>query len=234
MATVPLQLPVGGRALLGLLGQYELVNFETTSSLTLLAPQLSDRIVVVELVSTQFARFNRISEQVRAHGWQVDATMEPFREALDGFAGATPAHDWPTAQLRALLVNGLRSDFSERISQGLAKPLAELIAPGPVAWRIADFAHRTLGAALADDPDLAGGLALFGRRLAAEALGQCQRIASKEVELTSLVSAAMAAGEGAEQPDHSDDLTSLGAVSRLLEELMEGHSARMARLGLGS
>lgn len=101
---------------------------------------------------------------------------------------------------------------------------------GPVAWRIADFANRTLSQSLADDPDLAGSLALYGRRLAAEALGQCQRIAAKEVELTELVASAVPRPDDAQ----TGDMAALGAVSVLLEQLMEGHSRRMARLGLAS
>ena len=228
--TIPIDLPVGGRELLGVLGQCELVDFEVLSFSGEFAPTLDDRIAVAELATAQVKRFNRVADQLHAHGWPVGDSLEAFREPLDAFAQATQPTDWPTAQLRSLLVSGLRTDFADKLSAAWPEPMARLISPGPVAWRIADFANRTLSQSLADDPDLAGSLALYGRRLAAEALGQCQRIAAKEVELTELVASAVPRPDDAQ----TGDMAALGAVSVLLEQLMEGHSRRMARLGLAS
>lgn len=229
-ATIPIELPTGGRELLGVLGQCELVDFEMFTAQSAYAPSLDDRIAVAELASAQFRRFNRIADQLHAHNWPIAESLQPFREPIDSFAEATGAPDWPTSQLRALLVSGLRADFADKLVAAWPGPLADLITPGPIAWRIADFANRSLSQALADDPQRAGQLALYGRRLAAEALGQCQRIAAKEVALTELVATAIPRSSDAQ----NSDMAALGAVSVLLEELMEGHSRRMARLGLAS
>ncbi|MDK9344298.1 hypothetical protein FAM22021_000999 [Propionibacterium freudenreichii] len=60
--TIPIDLPVGGRELLGVLGQCELVDFEVLSFSGEFAPTLDDRIAVAELATAQFKRFNRVAD----------------------------------------------------------------------------------------------------------------------------------------------------------------------------
>ncbi len=222
-------MPAGGRALLGFTAQADLVDFEMLAASGELAPSLDERLTVAGLAAAQFDRFERISEELHVAGAAVDEVLEPFREALDSFARATHPGNWVTSQLRAVLVTGLRTEFSARLAPQLSDPLAELLAPGPAAWRTSDFASRTVQKAIEEQPTIAGSLALFGRRLAAEAVGQCQRIAAKEAELTAFIAAELKprATQG------SRELSDLGVISALLEELMDGHARRMARLGLG-
>lgn len=222
-------MPEGGRALLGFTAQADLVDFEMLAASGALAPSLDERLTVAGLAAAQFDRFERINEELHVEGVAVDGVLEPFREALDSFAQATHPGNWVTAQLRALLVTGLRTDFSARLAPQLSGALAELLAPGPGAWRTTDFASRTVQKGIEEDPDIAGTLALFGRRLAAEAVGQCQRIAAREAGLTTFIA-------GALKPQATKgprELSDLGVISALLEELMDGHARRMARLGLG-
>ncbi|SER69894.1 tRNA-(MS[2]IO[6]A)-hydroxylase (MiaE)-like [Propionibacterium cyclohexanicum] len=222
-------MPGGGRDLLGFTAQADLVDFEMLAASGGLAPSLDDRLTVAGLAAAQFDRFERISEELRVEGAAVDATLEPFREAFDSFAQATRPSSWVVSQLRALLVTGLRTDFSARLAPKLSEPLAQLLAPGPAAWRTTDFASRAVQKAISARPEIGGSLALFGRRLAAEAVGQCQRIAAKQADLTALVADVLkpAGAKG------SRELDDLGVISGLLEELMDGHARRMARLGLG-
>lgn len=225
----PIEMPEGGRELLGFTAQADLVDFEMLAACGALAPSLDERLTVAGLAAAQFDRFERISEELRIEGVPVAGVLESFREALDSFAQATRPANWVTSQLRALLVTGLRTDFSARLAPQLSGPLAQLLAPGPAAWRTTDFASRTVQKAISQDPDIAGPLALFGRRLAAEAVGQCQRIAARQAALTTLV-AHVLKPRTTQEPHELGDL---GVISGLLEELMDGHARRMARLGLG-
>lgn len=228
-APTPIELPDGGVQLLGFTAQADLVDFEMLTASAPLAPSLTQRIDVATLAADQLGRFERIREQIIAQGLRPTAVLEPYREALDAFASATRARDWDACALRALLVNGVRGDFIDAIRGRLDAGLVQLIEPGPTAWRITDFAGRALPEALAADPSASGALALYGRRFAAEAVGQIQRLVAREVELTSLV--ARAAG-GPEAITSAGD--ELGVVSELLEKLMAEHARRLVRLGLGS
>lgn len=225
----PLGMPAGGRELLGFVAQGDLVDFEMLASSGTMAPSLDERLTVAELAAAQFDRFERISDELHLQGIAIDECLEPFREAVDSFARATQPANWLMAQFRALLVTGLRADFSARLAPKLPEGIAQLLAPGPAAWQTTDFASRTVQNGIDANPDIAGPLALFGRRLAAEAVGQCQRIAARETDLTRLI--AQSLGSGSTQD--SSELDDLGAMSALLEELMDGHARRMARLGLG-
>ncbi|WP_316668515.1 ferritin-like fold-containing protein [uncultured Propionibacterium sp.] len=228
-APAPIELPAGGAQLLGFTAQADLVDFEMLTASAPMAPTLSQRIDVATLAADQFGRFERIGEQIAAQNLVLTEVLRPYREALDAFARATRARDWAACALRALLVNGLRADFIAAIRDRLDGRLAALIEPGPGAWRISDFVGRALSEALDADPASAGALALYGRRFAAEAIGQIQRLVAREVELTSLVAHA-AVGNGAVTSAGDE----LGVVSELLERLMAGHAKRLARLGLGS
>ena len=228
-APSPIELPPGGADLLGFTAQADLVDFEMLTASAPLAPTLAQRIDVAMLAADQFARFERIADQLAAQDLVLVDTLEPYREALDAFARATRARTWDTCVLRALLVNGLRADFVAAIGNRLDDRIAALIEPGPTAWRITDFAGRSLSEALEADPTATGALSLYGRRFAAEAVGQIQRLVARQVEFTSLVARAA---------DSDDAITSagdeLGVVSELLERLMVEHGKRLARLGLGT
>ncbi|SYZ32442.1 Uncharacterised protein [Propionibacterium australiense] len=224
----PLELPPGGVQLLGFTAQADLVDFEMLTASAPLAPTLSQRIDVATLAADQFTRFERIADQIVAQGLTLVEALEPYREALDAFARATRARTWDTCVLRALLVNGLRADFVAAIGGRLDDRLAALIEPGPTAWRVSDFAGRSLSEALDADPTATGALSLYGRRFAAEAIGQIQRLVARQVELTALVARA-AGGEGTIASAGDE----LGVVSELLEKLMVEHGKRLARLGLG-
>jgi hypothetical protein len=75
-------------------------------------------------------------------------------------------------------------------------------------------------AAIAADPDIAGRLALWGRRLVGEAMSQAQRVLAERPALAALLTGA---------PNGS-----LAEITRIMSRLVENHSARMARLGLSA
>ena len=75
--------------------------------------------------------------------------------------------------------------------------------------------------AIADDPRLAGRLALWGRRLMGEALTQAQRVAAEREALSALLAG------GVDRP-----ALDLAAIGRMFTRITERHTERMALLGL--
>lgn len=83
-----------------------------------------------------------------------------------------------------------------------------------------DFVVDRVRAAIEADPDIAGRLALWGRRMVGEAMSQAQRLLAERPALAGLLTGA---------PDGS-----LAEINRIMSRLIEHHSARMARLGLSA
>jgi hypothetical protein len=86
----------------------------------------------------------------------------------------------------------------------------------------AEFAVSRVRAAIADDPTLAGRLALWARRLVGEALGEAQRVAAEREPLARLLAGA-ASGKTASQ---------LGEIGRMFARITDAHAQRMANLQL--
>jgi hypothetical protein len=83
----------------------------------------------------------------------------------------------------------------------------------------AEFAVREVEAAVAEQPAVAGRLALWARRLVGEAISQTQHVLADRDSLMLL----LVEGTG--------DLT---GVAALINRITERHAERMAALGLGS
>ena len=75
--------------------------------------------------------------------------------------------------------------------------------------------------AIADNPKIAGRLALWARRLMGEALSQAQRVAAERDALAALLDG------GVDRPGMD-----LAAIGRMFARLAETHTARMSALGL--
>ena len=85
----------------------------------------------------------------------------------------------------------------------------------------ADFVVEHIRDAIAEDPKIAGRLALWGRRLMGEALSQAQRVAAERDALTALLVG------GVDRPGMD-----LAAIGRMFTRLSETHTDRMEALGL--
>src|SRR5690606_8867657 len=87
----------------------------------------------------------------------------------------------------------------------------------------AEFIAAKVKQAVAEEPTLAGRLALWARRLVGEALSQAQRVALDRPQLAEL----LAKGDSSEERNGD-----LAAVSRIFARLTESHNARLQAMGL--
>lgn len=204
--------------LLGLLAQASLVGAQQASAASALAPAVDDRLALARLAGRRLAHLDALVAEVVRHGVAPAAALQPFVAPVDEFTRHAPATGWGEALVRLCVATGIAGDVAEAVRPGLGSDLAALVPDDDGTGD--DAPARMLTRLLADDPANRDRLALYGRRLLAEALSQVQRIAVAHPGLTALLGGA------------GDEAEELAAVSRLMNDLAARHGRRLAELGL--
>lgn len=205
--------------LLGVLAFGELTAFERLATDARLAPTIPDKHALAAMAVAEFGHYRQLREHLEAAGVDAEAAMDPFVAPLTAFHDSTPPKSWLESLIKAYVGDGLASDFYREVSAFVPDAATrELIVTVLADTSQATFAVARVREAIAVDPALAGRLALWARRLVGEALIQAQSVAVDRDALTELL-----VGGGA------GDLASIAA---LLTRLTDGHTARMAALGL--
>ncbi len=210
--------------LLGLLAYAELVAFFRLSEDAALAPSLADKAALGEMAVAEFGHFQMLRGQIARMGATPEQAMQPFVEPLDAFHARTAPSDWLEGLVKAYVGDGIAADFYRAIAVLLDTQTRQLVLDVLADTGHADFVISRVRAAIDADPAVAGRLALWARRLVGEALAQAHRVAAERAPLARLVAggAAGQAGPGGEQ----------GEIGRMFARLTDAHDERMTALGL--
>jgi hypothetical protein len=204
--------------LLGVLAYGELTAFERLASDARLAPTIADKVALATMAAAEFAHFSQLRDHLTSLGVDPEEAMRPFVQPLDEFHDTTDPNDWLEGLIKAYVGDGLATDFYREVSAFVTdEPTRELVLHVLADTGQAEFAVSRVREATAEDPALAGRLALWARRLVGEALLQAQRVAVERDALTEL----LVGGSG-----------DLAGIARLLTRLTDNHTARMKALGL--
>lgn len=205
--------------LLGVLAYGELTAFERLADDARLAPTIADKAALAAMAVAEFGHFRRLVARLEDMGADPEAAMAPFVAPLDDFHDSTAPDDWLEGLVKAYVGDGFASDFYREVAAFVDDETRELVLEVLADTGHAAFAVDRVRAAIANDPTVAGRLALWARRLVGEALVQAQRVAVDREALAALI----AGGVG-----------DLAAIGRLLARLTQRHSDRMAQLGLAA
>ncbi|QDP96424.1 hydroxylase [Microlunatus elymi] len=211
----------GALELLGAVAYGELAAFDRLAADARLAPELTDRVQMTEMAAAQFTHFGLVRDRISELGADVLEQMQPYHRPFDEFHQLTQPKTWHEGLLKAYISDGMAADFYREVSELVDDRTREVVHEVLAEQAYADFAVDRVRAAIEADPDIAGRLALWGRRLVGEALSQAQRVATERPALTELLTA-----QTQEEP--------LVLISRLTSQLVSNHTARMRRLGLSS
>ena len=211
----------GGLELLGAVAYGELAAFDRLAADARLAPQLTDRVRMTEMAALQYAHFCLVRDRITELGGDLLTVMEPYRRPFEDFHRLTQPKTWYEGLLKAYLGDGLAADFYREVSELVDDRTRAVVHEALAEDDFADFVVQRVRAVIEGDPDIAGRLALWGRRLTGEALSQAQRVAAERQALTDLLTG-------------PDDQQPLVRISQLTSRLVGNHTARMARLGLKS
>jgi tRNA-(MS[2]IO[6]A)-hydroxylase (MiaE)-like len=209
--------------LLGALAYGELTAFERLADDAAFAPSIADKAALAAMAVAEYHHFELLRDRIVGLGTAPEVAMEPFLEALESFHERTAPSDWLEGLVKAYVGDGIAEDFYREVSAYLDESSRDLVLRVLEDTGHSAFAVDRVRGAIAEDPRLAGRLALWGRRLVGEALSQAQRVAAERDALSSLLVG------GIDQPG-----ADLAEVGRMFARLTENHTRRMAALGLSA
>ncbi len=173
--------------LFGLLAYAELVAFFNLSGDAELAPTLEDKAALGGMAVAEFGHFRVLHGALTRMGAVPEQAMEPFVAPLDAFHDRTEPADWLEGLVKAYVGDGIAADFYRAVAE-LLEPQAQALVKEVLAdTGHAGFVIARVRAAIAADPPVAGRLALWARRLVGEALAQAHRVVAERPALAKLV-----------------------------------------------
>jgi hypothetical protein len=178
------------------------------------APTLSLRERQAAFAVEEFERYQVLRRRLSALTDDPEASMAPFRGALDNFFDGAPTSDWLEAQVFQYIGDAISTDFADLISPNLDEKTAAAVREG-IAGRAAHeaFALDQISGALSADPGAEARVAAATGTIVGNALGRL-----REAIVTSDALAVVLGGE-----EHVKDL---------VLELLGRHRERLEQLGL--
>jgi hypothetical protein len=203
--------------LLGVLAYGELIAFERLAVDAQLAPGVADKIALATMANAEFNHFRQLRDHLVSRGADPIAAMAPFIEPLDSFHDSTQPSDWYEGLIKAYVGDGMATDFYREVATYVQDDETRVLIQEVLAdTGQASFAVARVKEIIAEEPSVAGRLALWARRLVGEALIQAQQVA---VERDALLELLVGSGD-------------LAGIMRLLKSITDKHEERMAALGL--
>ena len=209
--------------LLGLLAYAELVSFFRLASDAELAPTLTDKAELAAFAATEQAHHQVLRRKLVELGVDPEEAMQPFISPLVAWHAHTTPQTWLESLVKAYVGDGIAADFYRQVAEVTDPEIRELVVDVLSEEGRAEFIAAKVKQAVAEEPTLAGRLALWARRLVGEALSQAQRVALDRPQLAEL----LAKGDSSEERNGD-----LAAVSRIFARLTESHNARLQAMGL--
>ncbi|HLS39198.1 MAG TPA: ferritin-like fold-containing protein [Ornithinicoccus sp.] len=205
--------------LFGLLSYAELTACLRMAADAERSPHIDVQMALARMSSLEEAHFELLSARLAELGADPEEAMRPFVPAVSAFHDRTRPRDWLEGLVKAYVGDGIARDFYREIGGRLPEQDARLVHRVLADAGQDDFIVEVVRRAIAEDPTVAGRLALWARRLVGEAIAQAQYVAVEREGLATLV----VGGEGG---------LDLAELSRLFTRLTEAHAARMQRMGL--
>jgi hypothetical protein len=165
--------------LLGVLAYGELTAFDRLADDARMAPTLAGRAALAGMAAAEIGHFQLLRQRLGDMGADPDEAMRPFVEVFDSFHATTAPSTWLEGLVKAYVGDGIAADFYREVARFLDPPTRELVLEVLADSGHAGFAVREVRAAIEADPQIAGRLALWARRLVGEAISQAQRVAAE-------------------------------------------------------
>jgi hypothetical protein len=187
----------------------ELTTFERTATDAQFAPSVRDKVGLVDVAGHALDHYKALVERVEALGGDIVELMQEIEPEFTAFRERTRPRDWYESLMKGYVFDGILRDFYRAALVNLDETSERVATAVLDDTRQTEYLRVRLASGIADEADLASRLALWGRRLVAEAVDRARRLIGR-FEL---------AGD--------DD-----AIRALSQKVMANHSLRMSALGL--
>jgi len=217
------------RVFLGQLAYLQLSQFELLTNELKYSPNTQYKAELSEAAAKSFEKYRGIARILASLGIDTTDAMDPFTERIETFHSRTSGIDWFEGIIKVYLVSGFLDDFYRRLSVGLPNDVRFDVERALNDKTFEKFAKRILIESMANDPQLASRLAVWGRRLMGDVL----------LELRSAFDNRKLAGVAKSKSLSLEDerlvnLQSYSKLEPLVSELMANHSMRMDAVGLAA
>ena len=203
--------------LLGVLAYGELIAYERLTTDAQLAPSLADKVALGTMANAEFHHFQKLTRHLSDRGVDPLEAMAPFVDPLDSFHDSTQPSDWYEGLIKAYVGDGMATDFYREVATYVQDAETRALIEEVLAdTGQSSFAVAKVKEIIAEEPSVAGRLALWARRLVGEALIQAQYVAVERDALLELLVGA----------------NNLAGITGLLTSITDKHTERMASLGL--
>ncbi|WP_349829499.1 ferritin-like fold-containing protein [Brevibacterium litoralis] len=202
--------PITQVTTLALVAFGELTAFEQSAEDARSAASVEDEVGLALVAGHCLDHFRAISARVEELGGDVVEGMRDAARAFSVFHERTRPGDWYESLMKGYVLDGIMKDFSRAALEDLDPTSVRVVSAALDDTRRADHLRDRLARSLADDPALAARLALWGRRLVAEAMTRgrvllVQLLGVPEDRVVSITQSCMTA--------HSKRMSGLGLVA---------------------
>jgi hypothetical protein len=189
---------------LGKASYLQLTTFETLGRAMSSAPTTEAKELLSHVAALSLAKHHGLTAEIRRHGEEPGAVMEPFTEAIDAYQRSTQGGDWFEELVACHITAGFLDDFFIRLAAGLPADYASRITAVLIS------APEEIRVVIDQNETIASRLAMWGRRL----VGDTMLIARSTLAPT------------------ANSVSDEARIEPVFTELIASHTRRMDGLGL--
>lgn len=207
----------GVAELFAVLAYGEIAAFYRLTDEARMAPDLRGRISMASMAAAEMQHYELLRDALESRGVDVVSAMSRYVSTLENYHRLTMPSTWLEALVKTYIGDALAADLYLEIADGLPDEVADVVRAAMAETGHSRFVVAEVRAAVDTGSRQRSRLALWSRRLFAEAITQAQYLLADHDELVDL----LVAGAGG-----------LGQLSALFDRLEQTHDQRMRELGL--
>ena len=155
---------------LGKAAYLQLTIFENLGRAMAIAPTTELKEVLSRVAALSLAKHHGLTAEIRRHGEEPGAVMQPFTVAIDDYQHNTQGGDWFEELLACHITAGFLDDFFVNLAAGLPSDYAARVAAVLRADSGAELLAAAIRTVIEQNPTLDSRLAMWGRRLVGDTM----------------------------------------------------------------
>ena len=155
---------------LGKAAYLQLTMFENLGRAMAIAPTTESKEVLSRVAALSLAKHHGLTAEIRRHGEEPGAVMEPFTAAIDEYQRTTQGGDWFEELLACHITAGFLDDFFVHLAAGLPSDYAARVTAVLRADSGSELLADELRTVIENNDKLDSRLAMWGRRLVGDTM----------------------------------------------------------------